>query len=80
MLDDLGAEGVSSLMLEGGAETARNMLEEGLVDRIVLFTSNTMVGTGGIASPLDPAHMPDGFVLVREETYGSDLRRDYVKA
>ncbi len=80
LLDDLGAEGISSLMLEGGAETARNVLEEGLVDRIVLFTSSALVGTGGIASPLDPAHMPDGFVLVREETYGSDLRRDYVKA
>lgn len=80
LLDDLGAEGISSLMLEGGAETARNMLEEGLVDRIVLFTSNTLVGAGGIVSPLDPAHMPDGFVLTREETYGSDLRRDYVKA
>ncbi len=79
LLDDLGAEGISSLMLEGGAQTARNMLEEGLVDRIVLFTSNTLVGIGGIASPLDPAHMPDGFVLTREDTYGSDLRRDYVK-
>jgi diaminohydroxyphosphoribosylaminopyrimidine deaminase / 5-amino-6-(5-phosphoribosylamino)uracil reductase len=80
LLDDLGAEGISSLMLEGGAQTARAMLEEGLVDRIVLFTSNILVGDGGMDSPLDPAHMPIGYVLTREETYGSDLRRDYVKA
>jgi diaminohydroxyphosphoribosylaminopyrimidine deaminase / 5-amino-6-(5-phosphoribosylamino)uracil reductase len=80
LLDDLGAEGISSLLLEGGAETVRNFLAEGLVDRIVLFTSNTVVGERGIASPLDPAHMPSGYELVRTQTCGSDPRHDYVKA
>lgn len=80
LLDDLGAEGVASILLEGGAETARNLLESGLVDRIALFTSDIEIGTSGIASPVDPDHMPDGFKLMRKERYGSDLRHDYVKA
>jgi diaminohydroxyphosphoribosylaminopyrimidine deaminase/5-amino-6-(5-phosphoribosylamino)uracil reductase len=79
LLDDLGAEGIASILLEGGANVARNMLESGLVDRIALFTSDLEIGTDGIASPVDPDHMPEGFKLVREDWYGSDCRRDYVR-
>jgi diaminohydroxyphosphoribosylaminopyrimidine deaminase / 5-amino-6-(5-phosphoribosylamino)uracil reductase len=79
LLDDLGAEGLASVMLEGGANVARNMLESGLVDRIALFTSDVVIGRDGIASPVDPDHMPDGFKLVREDWYGPDRHRDYVR-
>ncbi len=40
LMDDLGAEGISSVMLEGGALTARKFLENQLVDRIALFQSD----------------------------------------
>ncbi len=79
LLDDLGAEGISSLMLEGGAQTARSFIDEGLVDRIVLFQSDLLVGDSGVGSPVLSTQLPDGFILVREETCGSDVRRDYVK-
>ena len=79
LLDDLGAEGIASLMVEGGARVAQNFLDENLVDRIVLFTSERIVGDGGLASPVSLAHMPDGVTLISEVTLGADIRRDYIK-
>lgn len=79
LLDDLGAEGIGSVMLEGGALTARMFLDNQLIDRISLFRSDLVIGQGGIAAPLDWHHMPPGFKLVREDRYGSDIRRDYVR-
>src|SRR5690606_20519778 len=51
LLEDLAARGISTVMVEGGAETARHFLDEGLVDRIVLFSGAVTVGNGGIAAP-----------------------------
>ncbi|MGB8816703.1 MAG: bifunctional diaminohydroxyphosphoribosylaminopyrimidine deaminase/5-amino-6-(5-phosphoribosylamino)uracil reductase RibD [Rhizobiaceae bacterium] len=79
LLDDLGAQGISSIMIEGGAQTAQNFMDERLVDRIVLFTSSNTVGDDGIASPVNTARKPAGFELTRIESYGSDTRSDYVK-
>jgi diaminohydroxyphosphoribosylaminopyrimidine deaminase / 5-amino-6-(5-phosphoribosylamino)uracil reductase len=79
-LDDLGAEGIGSVMVEGGARVAQNFLDENLVDRIVLFTSERIVGPNGIASPITLAHMPDEFTLISEVVLGPDIRRDYKKA
>ena len=80
LLEDLAAQGMSSLMVEGGAETARNFLDEGLVDRIALFTGPGTVGAGGIVSPLDRNHIPDGFRLVREARFGDDALAEWTKA
>ncbi len=80
LLDDLGAEGIGSVMVEGGARVAQNFLDENLVDRIVLFTSERIVGPNGIASPFTPAHMPHGFTMMSEVVLGPDIRRDYKKA
>ena len=79
LLDDLGAEGISSLLLEGGAQTATNMLDEGLVDRIVLITSDLVVGDKGVASPDLSTLLNSEFIMVRQETCGFDVRRDYVR-
>ena len=53
LLEDLAAHGISSVMVEGGAETVRAFLEDGLVDRIVLFRGEVEIGADGIASPID---------------------------
>jgi diaminohydroxyphosphoribosylaminopyrimidine deaminase / 5-amino-6-(5-phosphoribosylamino)uracil reductase len=71
-LEDLAARGVSSVMVEGGAETARHFLEEGLVDRIALFRSEVEIGAEGVASPIDEHNIPPGFALKREAVYGAD--------
>jgi diaminohydroxyphosphoribosylaminopyrimidine deaminase/5-amino-6-(5-phosphoribosylamino)uracil reductase len=79
LLEDLAAQGMSSVLVEGGAATAKYFLDEGLVDRIALFRGAVVIGEGGLAAPIDPAHMPEGFRSVREATYGDDLFAEWIR-
>jgi diaminohydroxyphosphoribosylaminopyrimidine deaminase/5-amino-6-(5-phosphoribosylamino)uracil reductase len=58
----LAADGVQSLLLEGGPTLARAFLEAGLVDKLLLFVAPTLSGDGplvvpSLASPLRLWHM-----------------------
>lgn len=79
LLEDLAARGMSSVMVEGGADTARAFLEDGMVDRIVLFEGPRAIGEGGIASPIDRNHIPADFVLKREVRFGDDLYAEWIR-
>ena len=65
-LDDelraLAADGVQSVLLEGGPTLARAFLEAGLVDKLLLFVAPTLSGDGplvvpGLASALQLSHL-----------------------
>ncbi len=45
-LQRLAAEGVQSLLLEGGPTLATSFLREGLVDKLLLFVAPTLAGAG----------------------------------
>jgi diaminohydroxyphosphoribosylaminopyrimidine deaminase/5-amino-6-(5-phosphoribosylamino)uracil reductase len=77
LLGNLATRGISSLMVEGGAQVARSFLAAGLVDRIVLFQSDIAVGEGGLESPLTPSDMPPEFQRVRESRFGADRCFEY---
>ena len=79
LLEDLAANGMSTLLVEGGAATARHFLEEDLVDRIVLFRGAVVIGEGGLAAPIDEDHMPAGFRLLREASYGDDRVAEWAR-
>jgi diaminohydroxyphosphoribosylaminopyrimidine deaminase/5-amino-6-(5-phosphoribosylamino)uracil reductase len=79
LLEDLAAKGMSSVLVEGGAATAKHFLDEGLVDRIVLFRGAVVIGEGGLAAPIDEDHMPSGFRLMREATYGDDRVAEWAR-
>jgi diaminohydroxyphosphoribosylaminopyrimidine deaminase/5-amino-6-(5-phosphoribosylamino)uracil reductase len=79
LLEDLAAKGMSTLLVEGGAATAKYFLDEGLIDRIVLFRGAVVIGEGGLAAPIDEDHMPAGFRLLREATYGDDRVAEWVR-
>ena len=68
----LAQRGVSSLMVEGGARVASDLLARGLVDRIHLYDSSVTIGPGGIPSPTTADHLPAGFVRVDERKVGAD--------
>jgi len=68
----LAQRGVSSLMVEGGARVASDLLARGLVDRIHLYDSSVTIGPGGISSPITADHLPAGFVRVDERKVGAD--------
>jgi diaminohydroxyphosphoribosylaminopyrimidine deaminase/5-amino-6-(5-phosphoribosylamino)uracil reductase len=65
-LDDelraLGAEGVQSLLLEGGPTLAAAFLAEGLVDKLAFFVAPRLVGAGPTAFP---AALPSPRTLTR---------------
>lgn len=68
----LGVKGLKSILLEGGAETARRFLEAGLVDRIALFTGKPVVGEGGVDTPVTPRSVPAGYVEGTRGMFGED--------
>jgi diaminohydroxyphosphoribosylaminopyrimidine deaminase/5-amino-6-(5-phosphoribosylamino)uracil reductase len=49
LLRRLARRGVTSLLVEGGAEVNRAFLEAGLVDRVVLFLAPKLVGGDGLS-------------------------------
>jgi diaminohydroxyphosphoribosylaminopyrimidine deaminase/5-amino-6-(5-phosphoribosylamino)uracil reductase len=61
-LQALAAEGVQSVLLEGGPTLAASFLEADLVDKILLFTAPTLSGTGPAALP---ASLPSPRTLAR---------------
>ena len=72
LLEDLAAIGVASVLVEGGADVAAAFMAEDLVDRLALFASDVLVGSEGVASPVRPDRLPDGFVVTRRADYGGD--------
>jgi diaminohydroxyphosphoribosylaminopyrimidine deaminase/5-amino-6-(5-phosphoribosylamino)uracil reductase len=57
-LGALAAEGVQSLLLEGGPTLAAAFLEQGLVDKLLVFVAPTLSGDGpgmlaGLPGPLE---------------------------
>ncbi len=77
LLFGLVSRGISSVLVEGGAKTARAFLDAGLVDRILLFHGPRTIGPGGIAAPVDADHIPEGFKHVRSAVFGANRFDDY---
>jgi diaminohydroxyphosphoribosylaminopyrimidine deaminase/5-amino-6-(5-phosphoribosylamino)uracil reductase len=77
LLTQLASRGLSSLLVEGGASVARAFLEAGLVDRILLFEGETVIGEGGIESPLTAHDIPKDYKPVRRMRFGADSCCDY---
>jgi diaminohydroxyphosphoribosylaminopyrimidine deaminase/5-amino-6-(5-phosphoribosylamino)uracil reductase len=72
LLEALATRGISWLLIEGGAKTARRYLEAGLVDRVLLFEGLATIGEDGIESPLTKTDMPEGFRHVGTHQFGDD--------
>ena len=72
LLDDLAQRGISSVLVEGGAETARGFLDEGLVDRIVLFAGTGTLERRRRRLAARPRQHPGRLPLRRDERFGAD--------
>ena len=53
MLDVLGKEGVTSLLIEGGAEIVKSFMDNNLIDEIYLYTSNKSLDDAKLLNPLE---------------------------
>lgn len=80
LLHTLATRGISTLLVEGGATVVKAFLDAGLVDGIILFTSPTIVGEGGLESPLTPSDIPADFTLVGNAPFGRDRAYEYERS
>ena len=77
LLPALATRGISSLLVEGGAKTARLFLDSGLVDRIQLYQAPVVIGQRGIESPLQATDIPSGFTRMGTLMFGGDRLDEY---
>ncbi|MEL4375327.1 bifunctional diaminohydroxyphosphoribosylaminopyrimidine deaminase/5-amino-6-(5-phosphoribosylamino)uracil reductase RibD [Brucella cytisi] len=81
LMDDLAAQGISSVLVEGGAGVAKSFLDEGLVDRLAIFRSPVEIGSElGVAVDGLETHIADKFKIMRRARYGDDAYAEYVSA
>jgi diaminohydroxyphosphoribosylaminopyrimidine deaminase/5-amino-6-(5-phosphoribosylamino)uracil reductase len=72
---DLQARGVHSVLVEGGGQVIRSLMDQGMVDRIELFIAGKLLvgGPGWVGgAPYALSNAP-GFQVVRSEQIGPDL-------
>lgn len=80
LLDDLGAIGIQSLLVEGGAKTASTFAKEGLIDKLILYQGVTQTrGDNLIASPITDQSVPPEFTLHEKLSLGEDIMSVYIK-
>lgn len=72
LLEDIAQRGLSTVYVEGGAAVARAFLDEGLVDRLHIFTGPAELAGEGIAAPVTRESVPATFAHRRTEWYGGD--------
>ncbi|PRD41901.1 bifunctional diaminohydroxyphosphoribosylaminopyrimidine deaminase/5-amino-6-(5-phosphoribosylamino)uracil reductase RibD [Phyllobacterium phragmitis] len=72
LLEDLAAQGIATIMVEGGANVADYFLNEGLIDRVALFEGPDAIGEEqGLAMPDLRSHIAS-FILSHEARFGAD--------
>ena len=72
LMAQMYADGMQSLIVEGGGQTLRSFIDAGLWDEIRVETSPQTVG-GGTPAPL----LPEASHLVVQEEYGQNVVRWY---
>ena len=80
MLAALGARGLTRILSEGGPRVAEQLLANGLVDEVLLFTAPRPFGGGDGVPGLAPetrAVLDRDFTMVEERAVGADRLRHY---
>ncbi|MEL6921833.1 MAG: dihydrofolate reductase family protein, partial [Pseudomonadota bacterium] len=73
LLEDLASAGTQSVFLEGGATLAQSFLDEDLVDQLLLFQSDKVLGVDGVSSPVTLQSVSPAFTERGVERYGADI-------
>ncbi len=81
LLDQLGADGVVQILVEGGAQVAGSFLHAGLVNRVVAYLAPAVAGSDGGRGMFDQLRTPTMEALRRGRftevrLVGSDIRVD----
>ncbi len=77
LLQDLRSNGILSVMVEGGAELSRSLLEDDLVDEIIVHLGTEPEALDNdedaVFASFTPNKLPDGFVIVQRLEFGKDI-------
>jgi diaminohydroxyphosphoribosylaminopyrimidine deaminase/5-amino-6-(5-phosphoribosylamino)uracil reductase len=80
-LRKLRANGIASMLVEGGARLAASLLAEGVVDRLIIFQAPVVLGPGSVRAfaDLPGARSPDTqrLEVLDRTTFGDDLMTVY---
>ncbi|HWT30863.1 MAG TPA: RibD family protein, partial [Propylenella sp.] len=83
-LGRLAGEGITRLLVEGGARVARAFLEADLVDEVILFRSSTPLGGGSVPAlaglPLAEIEASERFRRTERRMFGADRMARYERA
>ena len=83
LMDDLGARGIQSVLVEGGARVAASILADNLVDEILIHlggeAETPRSPDHAVFAPFNPANIPSGFVLSQTLSFGSDTSLRYTR-
>lgn len=77
LLEDLGATGITSILVEGGATIAESFLSAGLVERLILVEGDLEIGDDGVKAPIDVDAARRRFRLLRQDVFGADRWFDF---
>ncbi|WAP69632.1 bifunctional diaminohydroxyphosphoribosylaminopyrimidine deaminase/5-amino-6-(5-phosphoribosylamino)uracil reductase RibD [Jiella pelagia] len=77
LLEDLGATGITSILVEGGATIAESFLSAGLVERLILVEGQVEIGEQGLKAPIDVDGARERFRLLRQDVFGADTWFDF---
>ena len=76
LLDDLLAQGILSIMVEGGAQLAQSFLDEELVDEIIIHVGGEPEELSNVSdavlSPISLDNIPAPFEMCQKLTFGVD--------
>ena len=79
VLQELGARGIMTLLVEGGATVNASFLQAEVVDRIITYIAPRLLGGSDSLTPIggtNPALMSEAkdFVFVKTEQIGPDIK------
>lgn len=82
LLEDLGARGIQSIMVEGGAKTVKAFIDANLVDEFVLLQGKNNIASKDkklIVSPINSEQLADRYFAVEKLYLGDDVMTHYIK-
>ena len=85
LLEALAAEGVTSILVEGGGELGWSFVASGTVDHVYAFVAPKLVGGASATTPVDGEGFPDlagalQLRFVNSRTFGDDILLEAVPA
>jgi diaminohydroxyphosphoribosylaminopyrimidine deaminase/5-amino-6-(5-phosphoribosylamino)uracil reductase len=79
----LGTAGLTSILVEGGAEIANTLIEQDLADEVILMQSTTTIGAQGLAAlgdlPLETIRKSENYQQIEQMTLADDQFTRYIR-